>query len=109
MQVVHGYHHVDGDIPLKYMTLVPGYREIMEMVVQGDKTPYASEIARLTLEAAKDHDKVVLSQATDKNCERDQFVQKLVEGGVSEDRITLLQLTIDPEGMQMSCLFFYAQ
>jgi len=97
MQVVHGYHHVDGDIPLKNMALVPEYREIMEaLIIEGDWAPYFSELARLTLEAAKDHDKVVLSHATGLNSQRDHVVQKLIEGGVSEGRITLLQLTIDP-------------
>jgi len=106
MQVVHGYHHVDGDIPSKNMALVPKYREIMEaLTIKEDWAPYFSELARLTLEAAKDHDKVVLSHATGLNSQRDHVVQKLIEGGVSEGRITLLQLTIDPIGMQMSsCL-----
>jgi hypothetical protein len=105
MQVVHGYHHVDGDIPSKNMALVPKYREIMEaLTIKEDWAPYFSELARLTLEAAKDHDKVVLSHATPENCQRDHVMQKLIEGGVSEDRITLIQLTIDPKGMQMSSL-----
>ena len=105
MQVMHGYYHVDGDIPGKNMALVPKYREIMEaLIIKEDWAPYFSELARLTLEAAKDHDKVVLSHATDLNCKRDHVVQKLIEGGVSEGRITLLQLTIDPKGMQMSSL-----
>jgi hypothetical protein len=105
MQVVHGYYHVDGDIPQKHVALVPEYRKIMEaMIIDGNWAPQFSELARLTLEAAKDHDKVVLSHATDLNCKRDHVVQKLIEGGVSEDRITLIQLTIDPKGMQMSSL-----
>jgi hypothetical protein len=77
MQVVHGYHHVDGDYPIKHVTLVPGYRELIEaQFLEGNSTPHYSEIARLTLEAAKDHDKVVLSHATFHNCDRDQFVQR---------------------------------
>jgi len=111
MQVMHGYYHVDGDIPHKNVALVPEYRKIMEAwVIEDDLTPWFNEMARLTLEAAKDHDKVVLSHATGFNSDRDHVVQKLIEGGVSEDRITLLQLTIDPKGIQMSsfsCLFLY--
>jgi len=105
MQVMHGYYHVDGDIPHKHVALVPEYRKIIEAwFIDGNWAPQFSELARLTLEAAKDHDKVVLSHATDLNCMRDHVMQKLIEGGVSEDRITLIQLTIDPKGMQMSSL-----
>ena len=100
MDVVHGYHHVDGDIPFKHITLVPEYKALMEKVAfSGDWTPFQSEIARLTIEAAKNHDKVVLSHATHKNEERDYIVKKLMEGGASGDNITLIQLTIDPKGM----------
>ena len=106
MQVMHGYYHVDGDIPHKHVALVPEYRKIIEAwFIDGNWAPQFSELARLTLEAAKDHDKVVLSHFTPENCMRDHVMQKLIEGGVSEGRITLLQLTIDPIGMQMSsCL-----
>eukprot|EP00984_Skeletonema_dohrnii_P010616 scaffold4137_cov126-Skeletonema_dohrnii-CCMP3373.AAC.7 len=96
MTVIHDYHHVDGDIPLKHMTLVPEYKEIAEkQFIEGDWEPYFSELARLTLEAAKDNDKVVLSHATDKNDPRDHVIKKLIEGGASEDNITIIQLTID--------------
>ncbi|KAL7525393.1 hypothetical protein ACHAWF_001338, partial [Thalassiosira exigua] len=57
--------------------------------------PQYDEMARLTLEAAKDHDKVVLMHATSKNAERDRIVKNLVEGGVPKENITLIQLTID--------------
>ena len=100
MAVMYGYHHVDGDIPLKHMTLVPEYKEIVEkMFIDGDWAPHFSELARLTLEGAKSHKEVVLSHATDKNEFRDHVVKKLIEGGASKDNITLIQLTIDPKGM----------
>ena len=100
MHVVHGYHHVDGDIPAKHMTLVPEYKEIIEKwLIDDDGAPHFSELARLTLEAAKSHDKVVLSHASFKNKDRDHVVKKLIEGGAIEDNITLIQLTIDPKGM----------
>eukprot|EP00984_Skeletonema_dohrnii_P020415 scaffold9948_cov129-Skeletonema_dohrnii-CCMP3373.AAC.1 len=98
MQVMHGYHHVDGDIPLKHMTLVPKYKDIVELrFIKDDWAPHYSELAQLTLEAAKDNDKVVLSHATDKNVQRDHVIKKLIEGGASEDKISIVQLTIDPK------------
>eukprot|EP00985_Skeletonema_marinoi_P019984 scaffold11650_cov77-Skeletonema_marinoi.AAC.1 len=98
MTVMHDYHHVDGDIPLKHMCLVPEYKEMAEkMILEGDWAPYYSELARLTLEAAKDNDKVVLSHATDKNEMRDHVIKKLIEDGASGDKITIIQLTIDPK------------
>ncbi|KAK1734454.1 hypothetical protein QTG54_014961 [Skeletonema marinoi] len=98
MQSMHGYQHVDGDIPLQNMTLVPEYTEMVEKaMLKDDWAPYCSELARLTLEAAKDNDKVVLSHATKKNYYRDHVIKKLIEGGASEDHITIIQLTIDPK------------
>ncbi|KAK1741260.1 hypothetical protein QTG54_007738 [Skeletonema marinoi] len=98
MTVMHDYHHVDGDIPLKHMCLVPEYKEMAEkMFIEGDWEPYFSELARLTLEGAKDNDKVVLSHATDKNEMRDHVIKQIIEGGASEDKITIIQLTIDPK------------
>ena len=103
MSVMHGYHHVDGDIPLKNMTLVPEYMEMQEKaILHGDWAPHFSELARLTLEGAKDHDKVVLSHATNLNEYRDHVIKKLIEGGASEDKITILQLTIDPKGKKQT-------
>ncbi len=99
MQVMHGYHHIDGDIPLKHMCLVPEYKVMTEKWwFEGDFAPYFSELARLTLEGAKEHDKVVLSHATDKNEWRDHVIKELIKGGASKDKITILQLTIDPKG-----------
>mmetsp|Transcript_11915 Transcript_11915/g.17599 ORF Transcript_11915/g.17599 Transcript_11915/m.17599 type:complete len:348 (+) Transcript_11915:65-1108(+) len=98
MTVMHDYHHVDGDIPLKHMCLVPEYKELMQKtILEDDWAPYFSELARLTLEGAKDNDKVVLSHATYKNEMRDHVIKKLIEGGASEDKITIIQLTIDPK------------
>ena len=99
MHVVHGYHHIDGDIPIKNMAVKPEYQELVEKwLVQDDWAPHFTELARLTLEAAKDHDTVVLTHATDRNVIREHVIQKLIEGGASEDNITIVQLTIDPKG-----------
>eukprot|EP00984_Skeletonema_dohrnii_P008212 scaffold3014_cov111-Skeletonema_dohrnii-CCMP3373.AAC.10 len=98
MAVMHDYHHADGDIPLKQMTLVPAYKEMAEkMFIKDDWAPYFSELARLTLDGAKDNKRVVLSHATDRNEKRDHVIKKLIEGGASEDNITIIQLTIDPK------------
>mmetsp|Transcript_14946 Transcript_14946/g.24478 ORF Transcript_14946/g.24478 Transcript_14946/m.24478 type:complete len:344 (+) Transcript_14946:78-1109(+) len=98
MHVMHGYHHVDGDIPFKNVAVKPEYYEMVEKwIVKGDAADHFSELARLTLEAAKEHDKVVLSHATYKNEYRDHFIKKLIEGGASEDNIIIVQLTIDPK------------
>ena len=95
--MMHDYHHVDGDIPFKHICLVPEYKEIMQKMFLGDWAPHFTELARLTLEGAKDNDKVVLSHATYKNDQRDHVIKKLIEGGASEDKITIIQLTIDPK------------
>lgn len=95
MQVVHGYNHVDGIH--KQMGYVPEYKDMFErLVLEGDADPFSGEQVRLTLEAAKDNDRVVFTFATPFNEQRNKFVDGLVEGGASEDRITLIQLTIDP-------------
>ncbi len=81
------------------MTLVPEYKVMTEKwAVEGDYAPYFSELSRLTLEGAKEHDKVVLSHATEKNEWRDHVIKELIKGGASQDQITIIQLTIDPKG-----------
>ncbi|KAL7536965.1 hypothetical protein ACHAWF_005610 [Thalassiosira exigua] len=107
LAVVHGIKHVDGDSPLKNVHL-PKNREIVKSLFKAgmifEKTgefkeelwgPHCDEWARLTLEAAKDHDRVVFTHATGTNMERDHYIKKLVEGGVPRENITLVQLTID--------------
>lgn len=96
MDVMHKYHHIDGDIPLKHMTMVPEYKGIVEkLFIEDDWGPFYSEIARLTAEAAKDHDRVVVSHNTTKNEHRDHVINKLIESGASKENITLILLTID--------------
>ena len=43
--------------------------------------PYFEEIAKQTLDAAKDHDKVVLSHATYQQVPRDIVIETIVKGG----------------------------
>ncbi|KAL7534377.1 hypothetical protein ACHAWF_004814, partial [Thalassiosira exigua] len=114
LDVVHGFKHVDGDGPLK-MCGLPKYREIgknfwkahsMLPHIQDQEDndtpqnlwgPYFDECARQTLEAAKDHDRVVFTHATPRRVMQDYFVKKLVEGGAPVETISLVQLTIDPD------------
>eukprot|EP01083_Nonionella_stella_P246652 856048_1 len=100
LQVVHGYKHVDGDGPIKNMAILK-YREITKdyFASGGDPNlgnPYFEEIAKQTLDAAKDHDRVVLTHATYNQVYRDVVIDTLVEGGISKENITLIELTIDP-------------
>ena len=80
----------------------PKYREMTKNFITQEKVrkdkwgPYFVEIARRTVDAAKDHDKVVLSHATYKEEARDVVIEKIVEGGVPRDHITVIELTIDP-------------
>ena len=104
MHVVHGYKHVDGDGPLKSCA-DPKYREMTIGILRhflNEKdlskeiwSPYFEEIAKQTVEAAKDHDKVVLTHATYKPEARDVVIETIVKGGVPKDHITIIELTID--------------
>jgi len=62
----------------------------------GKSSPYFGEIANQTLDAAKDHDRVVLTHATYNQESRDVVIDTLVKGGIAKDNITVLELTIDP-------------
>jgi hypothetical protein len=61
--------------------------------------PYFEEIANQTIDAAKkgSDQHVVLSHATYRQAWREFFVKKLIEGGVKEENITVLYLTINPD------------
>jgi len=103
LDVVHGFEHVDGDGPAKSCAL-PKYREMTKGFLASSRgsvpremwSPYFEEIAKQAVEAAKDHDKVVLTHATSKEPHRELVISKIVEGGVSLDQITIVELTIDP-------------
>jgi hypothetical protein len=61
--------------------------------------PYFEEIANQTIDAAKkgSDQHVVLSHATYRQAWREFVVKKLIEGGVREENITVLYLTINPD------------
>ena len=100
--MVHGYKHVDGDFPLKNCAVDPKYREmVISWFTSNNKkellAPYFQEIAKQTVDAAKDNDKVVLSHATYSEVCRDIVIETIVAGGVPREHITLVELTIDTE------------
>jgi len=105
LQVVHGYKHVDGDIPIKSM-IIPKYREmIKERIATNGKSPsYYEEIAKQTIDAAKDHDRVVLTHATYYQESRDVVIDTLIDGGICRENITVIQLIIDPV-VKLRCLY----
>jgi len=91
MHVVHGYKHIDGDFPLKSCAVDPKYREMTIGILRhflNEKdlskeiwSPYFEEIAKLTVEAAKENDKVVLTHATYKEEAREVVIEQIVKGG----------------------------
>merc|ERR1712176_1347405 len=110
LALMHGFEHVDGDIPLKNGHL-PQYKEMpanwMKAIEHLKKNedgpdelwqPYFAELARLTLSAAESSGKkVVLTHATYRQTQRDFLLKKLEEGGASKDNITVVNLTIDQD------------
>ena len=105
LQVVHGYKHVDGDGPFKNC-IKPEYTEMTKNMVRGrhhkdvpkeEWAPYYEEIANQTINAANDDEKVVLTYATCQQRARDVVIKTLVQGGISRDHITIVQLTIDED------------
>ena len=97
LQVVHGYKHIDGDGPLKSM-IIPKYSEMTKDYFEsgGKSSSYFGEIANQTLDAAKDHGRVVLTHATYNQEYRDVVIDTLVDGGICRENITIIELTIDP-------------
>ena len=97
LQVVHGYKHIDGDGPLKSM-IMPKYSDMTKdyFASGGKSSTYFGEIANQTLDAAKDHDRVVLTHATYNQEYRDVVIDTLVDGGIHRGNITVVELTIDP-------------
>ena len=93
LQVVHGYKHIDGDGPLKSM-IMPKYSDMTKdyFASGGKSSTYFGEIANQTLDAAKDHDRVVLTHATYNQEYRDVVIDTLVDGGIHRGNITVVEL-----------------
>jgi hypothetical protein len=86
--------------------IIPKYREmIKERIATNGKSPsYYEEIAKQTIDAAKDHDRVVLTHATYYQESRDVVIDTLIDGGICRENITVIQLIIDPV-VKLRCLY----
>ncbi|KAL7545755.1 hypothetical protein ACHAWF_009109 [Thalassiosira exigua] len=108
LAVAHGFEHIDGDWPLKHSHIPENAehsRGFFNNILSGgckeeardEWGGYFEKIANMTVEAAKAHDRVVLSHATYDQPPRDVVIKTLLSGGIKRDQITILQLTIDNE------------
>jgi len=107
------FQHIDGDLPLRTCDK-PEIEKIVRKLTMPyvkypdfanpkdvdlyEKTkeywgPYYDHLAQNVLQAAKAHDKVVITFATGANIMRTHFIDKLKEGGA--ENITMLVLTMD--------------
>jgi hypothetical protein len=80
------------------MATDPKYMEMTRNMFssnQSDSASYFEEIGKQTVDAAKEHDKVVLSHATYKQEARDIVIETIVKSGVPREHITTIELTID--------------
>jgi len=68
-------------------------------------SPYFEEIANQTLKAAKTCDNIVITHATLRTTWRDFFMQKLEEGGILKENISMLYLTIE-EDVKLEGLYY---
>ena len=111
---LHGFHHVDGDYPLKSCGSNERYRSMTETMLEASIcyaprgedgpeelwTPYFTEIAHLALKAVQENPtkNVVLTHATARQAYREKVVNTLMEdGGLDRDSINIVELTIDPD------------
>lgn len=114
---MHGYEHVDGDVPLKnghlphytdmaqkFWTVFCEYLSKNEDGPEEMWHPYFDELARMTLKATETSEKVVLTHATYRQAWQEYVIQKLVDGGVSPDQISIVALTID-EDVKLRALY----
>lgn len=116
LEIIHGFHHVDGDLPLRTMHK-PEMRHVVGKMIEGAKLypermeflkshssedmegleeywgPYFQTNVDAALEAAKSNDKVVITFADGNRISRDYVMDKLREGGAIN--VTMLYLTID--------------
>lgn len=103
LELFCGWKHVDGDTPLKTPNKTPKYQDLTDRTFQSGPyegmdreffrteglKPYMEEIARLTLEAARESDKVVLSWACMFKPMRSYLRQILADAGANVTMIVL--------------------
>lgn len=116
IDVVHGYTHIDGDLPLR-SGHIPKYKVLGEKMIEcftkyvnevgPDELwqPYMKEIAQMTLDAAKNSDRVVLTFACLKQEWRDVIMNILKNGVAEGDNVSMLYLTID-EDVKLEGLYY---
>lgn len=116
LQVVRNWNHVDGDFPLKESTFKPEYVDMVERLFISGKYAhiqelpeeerrewfaregyhaYFTEVARKTLEAARESDKVVATHATYNADARNFFIDTLIASGAKEVRLVYLDCDFD--------------
>lgn len=119
LELVHGFAHIDGDLPFR-MAHTPEMRAVITKVIEGGKLhpkmafenvstscsedlvgleeywgPYHETYIDAALEAGKTHKKVVITYANGFQHCREFVMDKLKEGGANH--VTLLFLTIDED------------
>merc|ERR1719230_326065 len=106
--LVHGYTHIDGDGPVKkqhqsrkFKTISTNFYKAVQVHwpknQDGDATlwrPYMDELVEQTLEATKDHNKVVLTHATYRQNIRDYVIEQLQKQQPYAN-ITVIELKTD--------------
>jgi len=116
LQLIHGFYHVDGDLPIRTADQ-PEMREVVKKFVQIESIvkekgedidnlsvetkkeleqywqPFNQVQVDSALRAAKTHEKVVITFAQSKQICREYVMAKLKEGGATN--VTMLYLTID--------------
>ena len=120
LQLIHGFYHVDGDLPLRTMADQPEMREVVKkhfvqiesivkekgedidnLSVETKKEleqywqPFHQVQVDSALQAAKTHEKVVITFANGYQIIREYVMSKLKEGGAA--KITMLYLMIDQD------------
>jgi hypothetical protein len=110
LESVRGWKHIDGDIPVKQMATNPewfeasskmfgfgeyeGKTDFFDGILDHSKA-YFDILARLTLEAARESNTVVMTHATYFRVVRDYFRKLLVDGGAKD--VSTVFLKCDPE------------
>lgn len=118
LALMQGYHHVDGDCPLKnkhlpqYSDMAAKWWKNCTVYMKNNEDgldelwqPYFAELARQALAAAETSDRVVLTHATYRQKYRDFLLGKLEEGAAANGKtVTVVTLAID-EDVKLRGLF----
>ena len=123
LELIHGFYHVDGDLPLRTMADQPEMKAVVKKwffemrpamkekegtdekrkdLVSKDYEgyeaywgPYQQVLVDNALQAAKTHEKVVITFAQPYNICREYVITKLKEGGATN--VIMMYLTIDQD------------